>query len=442
MLNSNTKLNRYCRPIATWLRNYIYFARQRAAQLRAWKVMSLAVKNFLRNNDPLWASALTYTTTLSIVPILALALSTVSAFHATAGLHQWIQRYLAAGSPEIADRIISFVSNTDSRTLSAFGGIALLVTAIMTLGTVEQAFNNIFRAPQGRGWVRKVADYLAVVFALPPVVIAAVALREGITNYLPHWFALRWMISGLTLWGTLSFVYVFFPYTKVRVSSALVGGLAAAVLLDLAQRMFVHFQYGVSSYKAIYGALAAIPILMTWTYISWTILLYGGELAAALQDAGDLLPESEVSPADFVRAAALVTMLHVAERMVNRRALVDAQSIAQELRVTQAALAPVLRRLKDAGLIIEVCDGHGDSQRQGLFLARDPALISLAEVIQRARGPDEVCVCSQRVQNTIRSLVQSEAEILRPLTVRDLLDEAGSSAEPANEARWPALKQL
>ena len=423
------------------LRDLLDSVSRRVARSRPWRVLCLSVKNFVRNNDPLWASALTYTTTLSIVPILALALSTVGALHATAGLHRLIQRYIAAGSPEIADRIVSFVSNTDNSELSAFGGVALLVTAIMTLGAVEQAFNNIFHAPEARSLARKVTDYLGVIFAVPPIIVATVAFREGIAGFLPHWLVLRWVVSSLMLWGGICFLYVFFPYTKVRGRSALVGGLAAALLLDLARRAFIHFQYGVSSYKAIYGALAAIPILMTWTYISWTILLYGGELAAALQSGADVCrPEDESSPQDFARGAALLTMLRLAERMMNRRARVSADSIAGELGVAQETLTPVLSRLKDAGLVVEAQDRRSESQHPGLFLARDPGLISLAEVIQHAHAVGEVRVSDPRVQSAIHLLTERESEILQPLTVRDLLGEGSAGDQLVKQGAMGAAE--
>jgi membrane protein len=395
---------------------------RRIAKSRLWKVLELSIKNFMRNNDPLWASALTYTTTLAIVPILALALSTVSVLHAGGSLHDFIRRYLAAGSPEIADRILSFVLKADNRTLSAFGGVALLVTAVMTLGAVEQAFNNIFHVAEARSWARKVADYVSIVFAVPPIIVLAVALREGVASFLPDWIVLRWVLSGLTVCGAISFLYVFFPYTKVRGIGAVVGAFAATLLLELAQRAFVHFQYGVSSYQAIYGALAAIPIFMTWTYVSWTILLFGGELAAALQSGESLRSQGQLSSQDMARAAALLMMLRLAERMTNRREHVDADAIAGELGVAPEALVPIVDGLKSAGLIIDVRDRQGEARRQGLFLARDPGLISLAEVLEHAGVTGSATVRDPRVLRLLRLGLQGEKEVLAPLTVRDLLD--------------------
>jgi membrane protein len=361
-------------------------------------------------------------------------LSTVSALHQTAALHEFVEHYLAAGSPDIANRILDFVSKADTRLLSAFGGVALLITTVMTLGAVEQAFNNIFRAPQARSYARRFTEYLSVVFAAPPIIVVILAFRAGITNFLPHWLALQWALSSLIVWGVICLVYIFFPYTKVQLGSALVGSLAATLLLGLAQRMFVYFQYGASSYEAIYGALAAIPIFMTWIYMSWTILLYGAELAAAMQQANGQHSDADFAGQDFWRAAALLTMLRLAERMRNQRTCVGVDSIAGELGVDKQVLLPLLGRLKEAGLIVEVRDARSDTPHQGLFLARDPSLISLAEVIRHASSRCAQRVREPRVQSAIRMATQCESEALKTLTVRHLLGETNEPNLPLEQS--------
>src|ERR1700746_1887948 len=145
----------------------------RALKSPAASMLQRSADGFSRNNDLLWASALTYTTGLSIVPILAVALSALNGLVGANVIRPFIERFLGANSPQITDRLLAFVSNVTARTLGSVGAATLLVTVVLTLGTVEQALNNIFRVVQGRTMARKFADYLSVTFAIPGLVAGA-----------------------------------------------------------------------------------------------------------------------------------------------------------------------------------------------------------------------------------------------------------------------------
>jgi membrane protein len=131
---------------------------------KTWHIFEIAVLNFLRNNDLLWASALTYTVALSIVPILALAFSVLKALGGIEHIRPIIDRYVALGSPQVSGYLMHFISNVNAATLGSVGGAALLLTVISTLGTVERAFNTIWEVPEGRSHLRKFTDYLSIVF--------------------------------------------------------------------------------------------------------------------------------------------------------------------------------------------------------------------------------------------------------------------------------------
>jgi membrane protein len=134
------------------------------------------VRSFIANDEFLWASALTYTTALSIVPILALAFSVLKGFGYSDQLQPLIERYLALGSPEITRQLMSFINNVNAAALGSAGGAFLLATVITTLGTVERAFNSIFRVPESRSYVRKFTDYISVLLTVPLFIVAGIAL--------------------------------------------------------------------------------------------------------------------------------------------------------------------------------------------------------------------------------------------------------------------------
>ncbi len=396
----------------------------RALKSRTATTLERTVDGFGRNNDLLWASALTYTTGLSIVPILAMALSALNGLGGAGVIRPLIGRFLGANSPEITDRLLAFVSNVNARTLGAIGAAALLVTVVLTLGTVEQALNNIFRVVHGRTMSRKFADYLSLTFAVPLLLAGAIGVRQILVKHLPNISGAGWISSSIAIWAGFFFLYVFFPNRRVRLEAAAIGSLVASVLLQLAQWAFIYFQYGVARYAAIYGALASVPVLLTWIYMTWVVVLLGAELTAAFERRNEPFI---VDPwAQSERAVALATVLRLGERMAGRRGTVTPGSLAADLRIDEEVLVEVLRRLERAGIVIEV--SGSDGSERGLFLARDCAAIGLSEALECVRGGGPATTAADvRVAAMMDRLRGAEREALGALTVRDLVEHRAAS---------------
>lgn len=393
----------------------------RALKSRTAGVVERTADSFQRDNVLLWASALTYTTGLSIVPILAVALSALNGLGGAEVIRPLLERYLTANSPEITNRLMSFVSNVNAKTLGAIGAATLLFTVVLTLGTVEQALNNIFRVVYGRTMARKFADYLSMTFAVPVLLAGALGAREILIKRLPNIPGAGWISSSLAIWAGFLFLYVFFPNRRVRIEAAAVGSLVASILLQLAQWAFIYFQYGVNSYAAIYGALASIPVLLTWIYMTWVIVLLGAEITVAVERRNQPLVTDPWAMGE--RAVALAVALRLGERMAGRRGVVTPATLSAELGIDEAVLVEVLRRLERGGIVIETAGGDGGER--GLFLARDSSMIGLGEVLECARGGGPAVASSDaRVAAMVGRLGQAERETLGGFTVRDLIDRA------------------
>ncbi|MGZ6253637.1 MAG: YhjD/YihY/BrkB family envelope integrity protein, partial [Candidatus Binataceae bacterium] len=392
----------------------------RALKTRTAGVLGHCAEGFQRDNDLLWASALTYTTGLSIVPILAVALSALNGLGGAEVIRPLLERYLTANSPEITDRLMSFVSNVNAKTLGAVGAATLLFTVVLTLGTVEQALNNIFRVVYGRTMARKFADYLSLTFAVPVLLAGALGVRQILLKRLPNIAGAGWISSSLAIWAGFLFLYVFFPNRRVRLEAAAVGALVASILLQVAQWAFIYFQYGVNRYAAIYGALASIPVLLTWIYMTWVIVLFGAEVTAAFERRNQPLVADRWAMSQ--RAVALAVALRLGERMAGRRGAVTPATLSAELLIDEPMLVEVLRRLERGGIVIETAasDGGGES---GLFLARDSSTIGLGEILECVRGGGPGAVPSDaRVAAMVGRLHQAERETLGSFTVRDLIE--------------------
>jgi membrane protein len=379
-----------------------------------------AIVGFNNHNDTLWASALTYTLSLSLVPILAVALSAVKGLVGTNALKPVIERYLAINNPALTDRMLQYVGRINAATLGTVGGATLLVTVLLTLSTIERALNTIFNVPQERSWIRKFTDYLSMIFTIPLLLSVAVSLKTSLATDLPRLPGLGWIVATLPVWAAFSFLYLFFPNRRVRWDCAALGGFAAAVGVAIGQWAYIKFQVSAGRYDAIYGGLAAVPILLTWIYIAWTIVLAGGELAAAAQGTETGFSLDYRSPL-FVRTAMLLTVFRTAERALSRNApACTIESLATELGAPAPILRPILDQLENAGIIIEVSSDSAAS-RAGLFLARDSSDLTLAEVFDGfARVPGDLDG-DERISAVLKTLAATERESLSGLTVKDLV---------------------
>jgi membrane protein len=306
------------------------------------------------------------------------------------------------------------------------GVATLLVTVVWTLSTIEQALNTIFSVSQERTWLRKFTDYLSITFTIPVLLTVALSLKASLAKNLTWLPNLGWIAAILPLWVAFSFLYLFFPNRRVRWSCAALGGLVAAILLEIGQWAYITFQVSAGRYQAIYGALAAVPILLTWIYIAWTIVLIGAELAAAAQGTEPRFSVNYRSPA-FVRSAMLLAVFRTAERGLSPNApACSVESLAAELNAPSTSLRPILDQLCNAGIIIEL-GGDSTPPQAGLFLARDSSELTLAEVFAAFYQLPDHIHGDERICAALKSLAASEQECLGRLTVKDLVLDRSNS---------------
>lgn len=387
--------------------------------LRAWFVVSSCVRSFIANDEFLWASALTYTTALSIVPILALAFSVLKGFGYSDELQPMLEQYLALGSPEASKQLMSFINNVNAAALGSAGGAFLLVTVITTLGTVERAFNAIFRVPESRSYARKFTDYISVLLTVPLFIVAGIALSGLVSARLIPVHAAAQLTPYIFAWAGFFFLFTFFPYTRVSWRAALIGSFVSAVAFQLVQYGYVHFQVGVSRYRAIYGALATVPIFLVWLYIAWIIVLFGAELTAAVQRGVPAFALAPQSP-EFPRLLALLAMIRLAENQDGGGVAVSYESLAAEMRSGLDTIEPILDRLKQAGLIVENLEGENALARR-IYLCRAPAAITVEEILEPVATVDAIGISDQRIRKVLEIVAQASRDAVRPITLADLV---------------------
>jgi len=241
---------------------------------------------------PQVAGSLTFTTILALVPMLTIALAIFTAFPLfgtfRASLEAYfVQHLMPKGiANTILDNLNQFASK--SARLSAVGGVALIVTAGLTMSTVDQVFNSIWRVKAQRPLIQRALVYWALV-TLGPLLIGIsitvtsylMAAANGlVTSWMGTWFYTAVSVSLTTAAFTL--LYVAVPNRLVDWRDAIWGGLLAGVAFEVAKRIFAAYVIKFPTYTVIYGALAALPIFLLWIYILWMITLVGALVAAAL----------------------------------------------------------------------------------------------------------------------------------------------------------------
>ncbi|CAM4277666.1 virulence factor BrkB family protein [Vibrio agarivorans] len=239
------------------------------------------------------AGYLAYITLLSIVPMLTVLLSILSSFAIFSGAGEAIQdfvitHFVPAAGQAVKGALAEFVANTGKMT--AVGGAALFIAAMMLISNIDKNLNYIWRVKKKRRAIISFSMYWMILTLGPILVGASLAATSYITSLtiLSHEVAsgaynllLRWLPFILS---TSAFVvlYLVVPNKKVRFHHAVIGGMVAALLFELSKKAFAAYITQFPSYQLIYGALAAIPILFVWVYLCWMIVLLGAEVTAAL----------------------------------------------------------------------------------------------------------------------------------------------------------------
>lgn len=262
---------------------------------RWFQFIYFLVKNFINDDCQQKSSSLTYTTMLSIVPILTVLLVMLSSIPALSDAKQQIQdmiysNLLPSSSMQVTKYFNEFAEKSSN--LTYIGVIMLFVTTIMTLTTIERAFNQIWRVEQKAEGLQSILRYWAIV-TLGPLVLgmAFIAsstvqslsfLNQSIGGYGIDWT--RWVQIGSFVMMTLGFVamYWFVPRCKVKFTYALIAGIFAAVCFEVLKQTFGTIMTNFTSYEKIYGAFAAVPIFLLWIYLSWNVILLGVEISYTL----------------------------------------------------------------------------------------------------------------------------------------------------------------
>jgi membrane protein len=423
--------------------------------VKALRLVLVAVAEFQESVLSIRATSLVYTTLLSLVPFLAVTFSVLKAF----GVHQQIQPLLAQAlaplgskGTEITTNIIQFVDNLKVGVLGVVGVAGLFYTTYSLIEKVEEALNSIWRVETGRPLARRVTDYLSVVLVGPVFVFTAFGLTASAQS---HWLVqkilevqpfghlmvvLTNLLPFLFMCFLFTFIYKFVPYTTVRFSSALVGGITAGIFWQVAGMAFASFVVGTGRYSAIYSSFAILILFLIWLYLGWLIVLAGAQVAYFHQHPSAYLlhlRRKNQTPL-FREYLTLALLTHITRRFLTGKPPLKEEQLARAQRVPLTLVEPLINDLVKAQLI-----ARGDEPK-GLILARSPENIAVVDVLrvvqhQHHGGPQAFAVGTDNISRLLMRRDSAVEATLKGITLRSLL---GDSQTGEQDSSWESSSEM
>lgn len=263
------------------------------------RLLRFATKRITEDRIAQVAGSLTFTTVLSVVPLITVAFAVFTAFPIFSSFQNALQGFLSDRlmPPAVNEQIFGYLNEfaAKAKGLTTAGLIALLVTSLITLLTIESALNVIWRVPRPRPLAQRILSYWALLTVGPLLFGVSASLSSYLfseslwANATPLSAPLfgKWALAFATLpLTTLGFtlLYVYLPNCRVEWRDALVGGVVAALAFEVAKRGFGFYVRRFPTYTAVYGTFAAIPIFLLWVYLGWFITLFCAMVTAVLPD--------------------------------------------------------------------------------------------------------------------------------------------------------------
>lgn len=416
-----------------WQRGTIKFTR----------IVVLSVRDYTRKQLVLRASALTLFSLMSIVPVIAMIFGIAQGFGLEAYLTEQLNKAFAT-QPEILNNLLKYVHNILGRAhggIIAGMGFALLIWSVLqVLSNIENAFNSIWNVEVSRTWSRKFTDYLSILLVAPLFIILSGTVNIFITTQIQRFAAdIAFMgdwASGMIVWSIkfvpyLSTIIMFFllylvlPNTRVKPSAAFYAGIITGIVFQIFQWAYIEFQYGVSSYNAIYGSFASIPLFITWLQFSWIIVLVGCEVAYSVQNIQDF--EAELHNRSISHKQKMLYSINIirmiALRFKKAQHPLQLHEIASEIGIPMKVCKGLLLTMQQCDLIEETFDRH---KKETCYIpALDLSHLTIGYIINRLEsfGATKVDIDTLRDYGKIKLLYDDmEVAMIESNSNKNILD--------------------
>ena len=294
---------------------------------RTWvaslRVLYMSIQAYLEEGIGTLAGSLTYSTVLSVVPMLAVIIGIAKGF----GLQEVVREALTntlPGHDQQFERTFTYVENYLGQVQGGlFIGLGLLIlfyTVLMLISTIEDAFNKLWQAPYPRSWSRRIVNYFGAFILLPLILTVSSGTTLFLSTLNHTYLGSLEVISTLTtqllslvpyVLITLAFtgLYFFVPNVRVRFLPALIAGVISGIAFQLFQGLYISGVLWISKYNAIYGSFAAVLLALLWMQLSWLIVLLGAQISYAIQHVWHFnAPPSADTPSRYYQDLLFITL--------------------------------------------------------------------------------------------------------------------------------------
>lgn len=410
---------------AIWNTPLSELSRRKSYIFKQLRIIVLAIRGFLNDKVQLRASALTFYSLLSVIPVAAIVFAIAKGF----GLDQTLQDLIikkSGSEQEVLSWLLQkariAIEKTRGDYIAGIGMIILFWSVMSLLNHIESSFNHIWQISSSRPWYRKFTDYLTIMLIAPVFII----LSSGITGFqvttLPDYMNnapildfFKPVISFLVKfapyflsWVALTVLYIIMPNAKVKFMPALISGLIAGTILQGIQWLYIDLQFGISKLNAIYGSFAAVPLFIIWLQTSWTVVLLGAEISFANQNLSRYEMESEALNISTYQKRALVLMImHMIIRnfMLGEKPI-SAEYIAVNLKIPVRLSRDILQDLSSANLVSII---HENEEKERLYQpALDVNRLTVSYIFSRLdkKGVEQIMVIRNKDYEKIISMLE------------------------------------
>ncbi|MFH1487924.1 MAG: YihY/virulence factor BrkB family protein, partial [Pseudomonadota bacterium] len=383
--------------------------RSKSVLIRLLRVFLLTIRGVTKNRFQLRASALTFYSLLSVVPVVAMVFGIAKGF----GFEKKIQTFLTErleGQEQVVTYVVEFskslLEDVKGGLVAGIGIIILLYTIIKILSHIENAFNDIWGVVRARTLARKITDYLSLILISPVLLLISSAATVLISKGAAFVFlklSFLGVFSSLVssslkflpycvLWVLFTFLYIFIPNTKVKFRSGLLGGIIGGTMYEIFQWVYINFQVNVAQYNAIYGSFAALPLFFIWLQLSWLIVLLGAEIAFAHQNVETY--EFEQDCMTVSHGFRILLSLRIVHLLVNHfsegKTAWTASQISHRLEIPIRLVNQLIYELTAAGILSETA--LEDKSTVAYQPAMDPERMTVKFVIDalEKRGSEDI----------------------------------------------------
>ncbi len=389
------------------------------------RIILLAARGFSNDRVSLQASALTFYSLLSVIPIAAIVFAIAKGFGLDKNLEQLIIDKFQS-EQEVLNWLLQNATNAIEKTrggyIAGIGVIILFWSAMSLLNHIESSFNHIWQIRSSRPWYRKFTDYLTIMLIAPVFIILSssitVFISTELTDYMtkaPILDFFKPVISFLfrfapyfLSWITLTILFIIMPNAKVKFVPALISGIIAGTILQGIQWLYIDLQFGIAKLSAIYGSFAAVPLFIIWIQTSWIVVLLGAEISFANQNISRYELESEaLNISNYQKRALVLMIMHIIIRNFSMgEKPISAEYIAVNLKIPVRLSRDILQDLSSANLVSII---HENEEKERLYQpALDVNRLTVSYVFSRLdkKGVEQIMVIRNKDYEKIISMLE------------------------------------